>query len=498
MRSHWFKLKFHKFLVSTLEFSFGAAMSPAARFKRALVTLMLELARMYGLTLTLNRDSQDDVVKAGFRKVMKRAHPDKAGGSEENTKRLNIAWENWNKARKPNGRPSATNAPAAGGEMVSVPAQGRRKKEFRIQAQAVMLTYQGLQDISSWSLFLEFVADHLVTWRVKNWCATMEANKELGVHIHLMLQFVSACDRGINSFVFQKRRPNASTNDYLGEGLWGKRHQQSIDRGMFYVWADKVGTQRTQQGEVCVAGDYKPCWTESKKKYRVLGKWAFSLWQERKLTHEVYEEYLFQARDGVAGRKRNLDMVLEWEKGRRRRADIEARTAEIKSDPTIFQPFPDVPAAQAWLEAFKKRAVRYPIMVVVGKSHTGKTEWAQSLFKNPFVLEIGELTHFPKKMRSFDRHKHDGLVLDDLRDLLFLGRHQDKLQGKYNKEVEFATTTGGTCAYFQDLYKVPVVATVNHSTQNLDALVTHDFLALEKNRVVVRWPPSDFAFAASH
>ena len=245
---------------------------------------------MYGLTLTLNRDSQDDVVKAGFRKVMKRAHPDKAGGSEEHTKRLNIAWENWNKARKPNGRPSATNAPAAGGEMVSVPAKGRRKKEFRIQAQAVMLTYQGLQDISSWSLFLEFVADHLVTWRVKNWCATMEANKELGVHIHLMLQFVSACDRGINSFVFQKRRPNASTNDYLGEGLWGKRHQQSIDRGMFYVWADKVGTQRTQQGEVCVAGDYQPCWTESKKKYRVLGKWAFSLWQERKLTHEVYEE----------------------------------------------------------------------------------------------------------------------------------------------------------------------------------------------------------------
>ena len=68
-------------------------MSPAARFKRALVTLLLELARVYGLTMSLNRDSADDVVKKNFRKIMLRAHPDKAGGSEATAKRLNAAWE---------------------------------------------------------------------------------------------------------------------------------------------------------------------------------------------------------------------------------------------------------------------------------------------------------------------------------------------------------------------------------------------------------------------
>ena len=62
---------------------------PAARFKRALVTLLLELARVYGLTMSLNRDSADDVVKKNFRKIMLRAHPDKAGGSEATAKRLN-------------------------------------------------------------------------------------------------------------------------------------------------------------------------------------------------------------------------------------------------------------------------------------------------------------------------------------------------------------------------------------------------------------------------
>ena len=67
-------------------------MSPAARFKRALVTLLLELARVYGLTMSLNRDSADDVVKKNFRKIMLRAHPDKANGSEATAKRLNAAW----------------------------------------------------------------------------------------------------------------------------------------------------------------------------------------------------------------------------------------------------------------------------------------------------------------------------------------------------------------------------------------------------------------------
>ena len=74
---------------------FTTTRTPAARFKRAHVTLLLELARVYGLTMSLNRDSADDVVKKNFRKIMLRAHPDKAGGSEATAKRLNAAWENY-------------------------------------------------------------------------------------------------------------------------------------------------------------------------------------------------------------------------------------------------------------------------------------------------------------------------------------------------------------------------------------------------------------------
>ncbi|CAE8671835.1 unnamed protein product [Polarella glacialis] len=92
-------------------------------------------------------------------------------------------------------------------------------------------------------------------------------------------------------------------------------------------------------------------------------------------------------------------------------------------------------------------------------------------------------------MRLFDRNKHDAIILDDIRDMAFLGDHQEKLQGKYNAKVEFASTLGGTCAYSKYHFQVPIVATVNFSTKNLDFLETHDWLKHASNRVVVLEEP---------
>ena len=91
-------------------------------------------------------------------------------------------------------------------------------------------------------------------------------------------------------------------------------------------------------------------------------------------------------------------------------------------------------------------------------------------------------------MRSFARGVHDGLILDDIRDLKFLENHQEKLQGKYDALVEFASTPGGQLAYEKDFYAVPVVATVNYSANNLELLETSDWLKLPGNRVLVKFP----------
>ena len=234
-----------------------------------------------------------------------------------------------------------------------------------------------------------------------------------------------------------------------------------------------------------MAGNYEPCWTKAKIRYQVLGAWPEKLWKQYKLATDVYEHYLYLSRDGVPYRKRNLDEVRQHEAAKQRKEEIADRVARIRSNPQIYRPFPRIAEADEWLALFQADALRYPILVVVGPSFSGKTEWANSLFANALELKVGTLTHFPEKMRSFDRTTHDGVVLDDVRDLRFLTDNQHALQGKYNTEVEFASTPGGCCAYSLDLFAVPMVVTVNHSTLNLGMLEHHDWLAKPSNRRVV-------------
>ena len=51
--------------------------------RRALVTLLKQLARKYKLTLDLNRQSSDAQLQAAFRRVVRWAHPDKRGSNED-------------------------------------------------------------------------------------------------------------------------------------------------------------------------------------------------------------------------------------------------------------------------------------------------------------------------------------------------------------------------------------------------------------------------------
>ena len=69
------------------------AVSPLQLAKRALVTLLLALARQYDIpAIPINRDSPDKVVLDAFKKVARKVHPDK-GGSHNDCLKLNAARE---------------------------------------------------------------------------------------------------------------------------------------------------------------------------------------------------------------------------------------------------------------------------------------------------------------------------------------------------------------------------------------------------------------------
>ena len=69
------------------------------RAKRALVTLLKSLATAYGIVLNIKRDSPDTEIRSAYRKVSRKAHPDRSGNVEQQTA-LNNARDVWEQAVK--------------------------------------------------------------------------------------------------------------------------------------------------------------------------------------------------------------------------------------------------------------------------------------------------------------------------------------------------------------------------------------------------------------
>ena len=441
--------------------------------KRALVKLLLALAAVLAMDLEVNRDSDDSLVRAAYGKVLARASRARLATADLHNAKL--AWEQALAAKGAAGRPPTSN-------------QGHP-----VRSEAVLLTYQSISCLEQWRRFALFVGQNLPHWGVKHWCATLESCKNGRLHVHVMLQFHKARNRMSRNFLFEGISPNASANDLLNEGMGRRNPQQSIDRGFFYVFASKIGTMSDEANEECVVGNYMPAWISDTTvfKYKVLGKWVDALWKHYKLEDAVYERYIFAAREGVLARKRNLEACKAWKEAQDEQVEMEAVVKRIRGNDALYKPFPEVPVVTAWLKHFETDLLRYPLLIVQGASATGKTEFAKSLFKHPLELKVGNSQVFPSKMVEFKRGFHDALLLDDVRDLDFLVQHQEKLQGKYDGKIEFATTQGGTCFYTKYLFRIPTVVTINFTTRNLDYLDHNDWLSKPQNRVLIKWPVND-------
>jgi len=469
--------------------------------KRQFVSELLRLAKAYALRIGVNRDSDDTALNAAFKAVARKVHPDK-GGSDVDMRDLLSAKEAWEKVRGSarRGRPARAHPEHPQGVMGTMVAAGTQgmvdcvleapqaARKFSFRRIGVLLTYF-LDSFEHFHIFLREQKSQHPTWGVRRWCTTCELCPDTDrFHAHVMLQFWEARDRASDAFMLANVKPNISATDLCGDSFRGRYPQECIDRGMFYVWADKIGTVQDAAGKPVVEGNYFPCWVQGQKgrfeKYSVKGAWPEKLWKKRKLSFERCEEYIFLSRDGVISKKRNMDAVKAWELETAEKEELKATVKRIRDNPALYRPFPIIQQVCQWLEEFKGDALRYAILVIIGQSLLGKTEWAESLFSHALKLEIGTLTQFPDKMRTFDRLTHDGLVLDDVRDLKFVSDHQDKLQGKYSSMSEFGTTTGGTCAYQKWLFRMPVAITINFSTANLEMLSTHDWLSKPGNRAL--------------
>ena len=101
--------------------------SAIEKAKRALVAIILLLARIYGCRIDVTRDAAEAEVARAYRTLSRRVHPDR-GGSTGDQQKLNSAHGEWQEAKKnaaPRGRPSggAPTKPKASSSKKSQPLQ---------------------------------------------------------------------------------------------------------------------------------------------------------------------------------------------------------------------------------------------------------------------------------------------------------------------------------------------------------------------------------------
>ena len=274
---------------------------------------------------------------------------------------LLFAKEAWQKAQDgaAGGRPAkASQAETPGkdrslamdagqGEIDLPPPSSSTTRKFYFRRAGVLLTYF-LDNLDHFHALLLEQKSQNRSWGVRRWCTTCEKCSDTErLHAHAMLQFWGAKDRASDAFILAGVKPNVSPADLCGDSSRGRFPQECIDRGMFYVWADKIGTVHNEAGEPVVHGNYFPCWVKGGKgrfeKYPVQGSWPEKLWKLRKLSFERFEEYLFLSRDGVVSKKRNMDAVRSWEREAAERKEMRSTVERIRGSPVLYRSFPSVP-----------------------------------------------------------------------------------------------------------------------------------------------------------
>ena len=151
----------------------------------------------------MNRDSPPEQVLNAYRKVLLKVHPDK-GGKKADTQKLQEVKEAWDKARKG----SAGKADSTTGAVVVTKA---KRKEYRVNAHVVLLTYQGVAGLEQWHRFVAWARGSLKKFGVQRWGATLEACETDGLHTHLVFQFSAKVDKTAKSFAFEGITPNVRT-----------------------------------------------------------------------------------------------------------------------------------------------------------------------------------------------------------------------------------------------------------------------------------------------
>ena len=124
----------------------------------------------------------------------------------------------------------------------------------------------------------------------------------------------------------------------------------------------------------------------------------------------------------------------------------------------LMAPYKKFPQVTAWENSILEVCFRWKVLALCADSAAGKSNFAESLFENPYCLTVEDSDHLD--LKNFDRDKHDGIVLDNVNSWGQLLSWRAVLQAR-NAKFKGGTSATNMYAWSKYLYGVPFVATVD-------------------------------------
>ena len=325
-------------------------------------------------------------------------------------------------------------------------------RAFRIKSKAFMLTFNSetfgqmnpeelFEDFRAWAV--ERAAMHGAT----SWSATAEIASR--THLHAYFSWQGPGANGIDhsstaAWRFQDIRPRVDVNNE-NRGRW--HWLRAVQHGHFYVSVMKEGTLHADT-------DYAP-WTSD---WVPEASWVTSLWKAHKLSHAAFLELSAKLRDGHDRRKACADAVISYESANAHAKEKMDARNRITKKAKPFKPLPDL--IQRWRLQYHEDEERYNMLVLFGRSRTGKSRLCRSLFgdETTLVVDVQHAEH--PDLRSLNRKKHNAVLFDEVASPKFVVSNKKVLQAHIDGAILGQSATQ-LYTYEVFLWKTPLMLTTN-------------------------------------
>ena len=348
---------------------------------------------------------------------------------------------------------------------------------FRLRAKAFMLTFNALSMIASpetWAALQSWTEERAKTHKATFWSCTVEEStnsQEQGrVHAHVYFSWhgKSGIDHSTtNAWMFQNIRPRVDINrESRGPTHWLK----ATRHGHFYVNVEKLGTLFSNTNYPPWEGRWEP-----------EAQWVTKLWRAHKLDHKGYLELSTRLRDGHDKRVAVVAAVVASEKAQAYASERKAARAALLAKQKPYMPLPK--SVREWKASFLELEDRYRILVLHGRSRTGKSRWAKTFFQEEgeaLVIECQQGTS--PDLRDYDRSVHKAVIFDEVASPAFIFGNKKVFQSHVDG-AKLGQSPTQQFAYEVMLWRTPLIVTTNK--WNLDGYEEEDVEWLLANCVAV-------------